>query len=136
MSYAMSLALQEAVYTQLALDVALVGLVGSAIFDAPPTGAPPPLYVLLGTEQVRDRSSKTTEGAMHDFVVKIVSDEAGFAAAKTVGAVVCDALIDANVVLSRGRLISLGFRKARAKRGKAPEGRQIDLTFRAFVEDV
>lgn len=136
MSYAMSFALQEAVYAELSTDATLVGLVGSAVFDAPPIGTPPSLYVLLGTELVRDRSSKTSDGAAHDFVVKVVSDGAGFAEAKAVAAAVCDALNDASLVLSRGRMSSLGFRKARARRGKAPEGRQVDLTFRAYVEDV
>ena len=136
MSYAMSFALQQAVYGELTTDAVLVGLVGTAIFDAPPIGTPPPLYVLLGTEIVKDRSSNTTDGAAHDFVVKVVSDGAGFGAAKEVAGAVCDALAGAPLVLSRGRLSSLGFRKARASRGKAPEGRQILLTFRAFVEDV
>ncbi len=136
MSYGMSFALQEAVYAELSTDVVLVGLVGSAIFDAPPIGTPPALYVLLGAEIVRDRSSKTSDGAAHDFVVKVVSDGAGFAAAKGVAGAVCDVLVDARLVLSRGRMSGLGFRRARARRGKGPEGRQIDLTFRAFVENV
>ena len=48
MSYAVSAALQEAVFQQLAGDVALGALVGSAIYDALPPGALPSLYVTLG----------------------------------------------------------------------------------------
>ncbi len=136
MSVAVSFALQEAVYGRLSTDPVVAALVGSAIFDAPPSGTPPPLYVLLGAEVVKDRSSKTSAGAQHDFVVKVVSDAPGFSAAKQAAAAVNDALVDAALVLSRGQLISLQFIKAKAQRGGAPEGRQIFLTFRAFVQDI
>lgn len=136
MSVAVSFALQEAVYGKLSADPVLAALVGTAIFDAPPTGTPPLLYVLLGAEVVRDRSSITTAGARHDFVVKVVSDAPGFGAAKQAAAAVSNALVDADLALSHGRLISLQFLKARAVRGKPPEGRQVLLTFRAFVQDI
>jgi hypothetical protein len=133
---AVSFALQEAVYGRLSADPVLAALVGTAIFDAPPSGTPPLLYVLLGAEVVKDRSSKTSAGAQHDFVVKVVSDAPGFSAAKQVAAAVNEALVDASLVLSRGHLISLQFVKAQAQRGKAPEGRKISLTFRALVQDI
>lgn len=136
MSVAVSFALQEAVYGQLSADPVLVALVGTAIFDAPPIGTPPLLYVLLGAEVVKDRSSKTSAGAQHDFVVKVVSDAPGFSAAKQAAAAVNDALVDTPLVLSRGHLISLQFLKAQAQRGTPPEGRQIFLTFRALVQDI
>jgi len=136
MSMVVSFALQEAVYGQLVADPVLAGLVGGAVFDAPPTGTPPVLYVVLGAERVRDRSSKTTGGAAHDFVVEVVSDAAGFADAKQVAAAVCDALVDAPLVMSRGHLAGLLFLRAQAVRGKPPEGRRVLLTFRALVQDV
>ena len=50
MSYALSSALQGAVYQALLDDVALFALVGDAIYDALPTGVVPPLNVTLGPE--------------------------------------------------------------------------------------
>ena len=47
MSYALSTALQSAVYQALADDVALFAIVGDAIYDALPVGALPPMYVGL-----------------------------------------------------------------------------------------
>jgi hypothetical protein len=95
----------------------------------------PGLYVTLGPEDVRDLSDADQHGASHEFVVSVVSDADGFMVAKTVAAAVSDALIDAPLVLSRGRLISLVFLRARAQRVAKGSQRQIDLRFRARVED-
>ncbi|MCP5085883.1 MAG: DUF3168 domain-containing protein [Rhodobacteraceae bacterium] len=135
MSYALAFGLQQAVFAALSGDAAVTALVGTDIFDAPPRGKVPALFVLLGEETTRDRSSKTSTGAMHDFSVQVVTDTAGFSKAKELAAAICDALIDADVTLVRGKLVGLHFRKARAVRGKSPEKRRIILTFRAFAED-
>ena len=82
MSYAASGPLQAAVYQALAADADLTALVGAAIYDAVPPGTLPPLYVTLGQELVRDRSDKTGDGAEHEFTVSVVTQTAGFAAAK------------------------------------------------------
>jgi len=68
-------------------------LIGSNVFDAPPTGSIPQNYVLIGDETVRNQSAKTSNGAVHEFVINVVSDAAGFATAKQVAGTVCDALI-------------------------------------------
>ncbi|WP_069299639.1 DUF3168 domain-containing protein [Neptunicoccus sediminis] len=135
MTYAVSHALQQGVYQTLTGDGAVSALVGEHIFDAPPSGAIPDLYVTLGDEQVRDKSSGSAGAALHDLDIRVVSSAAGFAAAKQVAAAVCDAVIGAEIALTRGRLISLSFRAARAVREGSPEQRQIRLKFRAFVED-
>lgn len=135
MSYAVSSALQEAVYQTLAGDETLGGHVGQAIYDALPSGKLPALYISLGPETVKDASDKTDRGADHRFTVSIVSTAPGFSTAKTVAAAVCDALVDADLTLNRGRLVSLGFDRATAKRTDAGNGRRIDLRFRARVED-
>lgn len=136
MSYGVSPALQAAVYQRLAADATLAALVGSAIFDAAPPGILPSLYVALGPEVVRDRSDKTGRGAEHEFTVSVVTDAAGFSAAKAAAAAVSDALVDADLTLSRGHLVSLCFLRAQAARVGAGDQRQINLTFRARVEDV
>ncbi len=135
MSYAMAAALQAAIYQRLRGSSDLGALVGDAVFDAVPAGISPSLYVLIGPEEVLDRSDKSRAGAEHRFVVSVVSNSAGFQAAKTVAATVSDALVDATLVLSRGRLVGLWFLKAVAKRTGRPEVRRIDLTFRARVEE-
>ena len=111
MSYAMSAALQSAVFAALAGQGDLQDAVGTDIFDAMPSGTGPPLYVALGPEQVRIDDAKTGSGAIQVFVVSVVT------------------------ALTRGRLVSLRFRSAKAARIDKGAGRKIDLTFRARVED-
>ena len=135
MSYGMAAALQAAVYQQLLGDAVLSGLVGANIFDAAPTGAVPSLYVSLGAEDVKDASDKTGSGAAHEFTVSVVTDGAGFLGAKDVAVAVSDSLSGAALVLTRGRLVSLNFLKARARRVRADDVRRIDLRFRARLED-
>jgi len=135
MSYAIAAALQEAVFQRLSADSALTGLVGGAVHDAVPTGSLPQTYVVLGPEDVRAGSDGTGQGAWHRFVVSVVTDEAGFRGAKDVAMAVSDALVDAPLTLSRGRLVALNFYRARARREDRGTLRRIDLTFRARVED-
>ncbi len=135
MTFAASAGLQTAVYTRLMSWDPLTALVGAAIYDALPSGSVPAIYVALGAEESRDRSDMTGRGAEHDFVVSVVSDATGFAMAKQVAAAVCDALIDAPLALSRGTLVALWFRQAKASRTGTAERRQVDLTFRARTDD-
>ncbi len=92
MSYGMAAALQKAVYGRLVADQALAALVGTAIHDAVPPGKLAGTYVSLGPEDVRDASDKTGNGAWHDFVVSVVTDEPGFMTAKAAAAAVSDAM--------------------------------------------
>lgn len=132
MSYASAAALQAAVYAALQDDPHVASLSGGAIYDAIPAGAVPGLYVSLGPEMARDRADKGGDGAVHDFAVRVISDGAGFGAAKALAVAISDALNAAPLDLSRGRLISLQFRRASARR--AGTSRQIDLWFQARVD--
>jgi hypothetical protein len=134
MSYAVSSALQAAVYARLQGDAALTAMVGADIFDALPPGSLPQLYVALGPETAKDAGDIGGTGAWHKFVVSVVTAQAGFQTAKAAASAISDALIGADLALSRGTLVGLWFDKAKARR----EGRglrRIDLTFRARVED-
>lgn len=135
MTYAVSSALQAAVFQRLSTDPGLTAILGNAIYDALPAGTLPPLYVMLGAENVRDASDKTGAGAMHEFVVSVVTENAGFASAKVAAAAVSDALLRAPPTLSRGRIVSLDFYKAKAARVENGDLRQISLIFRARVAD-
>ncbi|MGB1209278.1 MAG: DUF3168 domain-containing protein [Paracoccaceae bacterium] len=134
MSYALSAALQEAVYASLSQDTTLSELVGGAIYDAAPPGRLPALYVTLGPETVRDASDQIHAGARHDLRVSVVSDEAGFLGAKTVAARISDVLHRAPLTLTRGTLVGLWFWRADARRTN-DGSRRIDLIFRARVDD-
>ncbi len=132
MSYGSGAALQAAVFQRLLSDEALEALVDGAVHDAVPAGQASGTYVALGPEEVRDLSDASGSGAEHRFVVSVVTDAAGFHTAKLAAAAVSDALVGAELSLSRGRLVSLGFLRAVAKRSNG--GRRIDMTFRARVE--
>lgn len=136
MSYAVSPALQAAVYQALTADPALGALVGAAIYDAVPTGPVPPLYVTLGAEDVRDRSDPDGAGAEHRLTVSVITATASFHTAKQAAAAVSDALVGAELSLARGRLVNLGFDRARARREGTGGLRRIDLRFRARVDDI
>jgi len=136
MSYGVAAALQAAVYQQLLADADVSALVGAAVYDALPAGVLPATYVSLGPETVRDRSDKSGAGALHVFTVSVVTETAGFGAAKAVAAAITDALTGAGLSLSRGRLVGLWFDRATARRtGSGGSIRRIDLRFRARVED-
>ena len=135
MSYGVSSALQSAVFLHLSNDPALAGLVGADIYDAIPSGTLPSLYVTLGPEVAKDMSDKTGAGAVHDFTVSVITDAAGFSAAKDVAAAVSDALVDADLTMGRGTLVSMHFIKAAAVRIGTGDLRQINMIFRAHVAD-
>lgn len=135
MTYAIAAALQKAVFERLQSDATITGLVGSAIYDAIPPGIVGGTYVSLGPEDVRDASDDTGYGAWHEISVSVVTDEAGFSAAKQVAIAVSDTLVDAALTLDRGHLVALNFYRARARRVQDADVRRIDLRFRARVED-
>lgn len=135
MSYAMSAALQSAIFTALASDTVLAELVGDGIYDALPTGALPEIFVSLGREKVRDASDQSGNGALHNLEISVITSLPGFAGAKRVAAAVSDALHGADLTLARGRLVFLRFERAEARRTDANSTREILLRFRARVDD-
>lgn len=135
MSYGVSAALQAAIYQRLLANTNLTALVGTAVYDNPPSGAVLGTYVSLGPEDVRDRSDKTSYGALHMITISVITDAAGFQVAKQVGAAVSDALQGAELILSRGMLCYINFDRATARRVGTGETRRIDLRFHARVQD-
>lgn len=134
MSYGAAAALQAAVYQRLMADTALAALVGDAVYDALPPGEGPGTYVLIGPEEVRDRSDKTGPGAEHRLKISVVTDAAGFHSAKAAAVAVSDALVGAELVLARGHLVALDFLRATASRSDGGAARKVELTFRARVD--
>lgn len=139
MSLGLSGELQGAIFGALTADAALNALVGAEIYDAPlPSGGSLPLgeHVTLGEEMVKPFGSTTSSGGVHDFDVVVHSTANGFSAAKEVAATIDAILVDSNLTIAGGHLVSLRFLKAKAKRGIAPELRRIEMRFRAVVEDI
>lgn len=135
MTYVLAAGLQEAVYARLSGDVALVALVGTAIFDAAPAGQIPSIYVAIGPEDAVASRDKTGRAALHKFTVSVVSEDAGFQAAKLVAGAIDEALTSVSLPMARGTVVSLFFQKARARRERAGTKRRIDMQFQAHVDD-
>lgn len=135
MTYACAPALQTAIYARLAGDPVLSDLLGGAVFEAPPAGDVPPIYLSLGPEDVAEMSCKTGRGAIHRLTLSVVSDAASFLVAKQAAAAANDALISAPLTLSRGTVVSVRFDRARARRDRSGAKRRIDLRFRVAVDD-
>ena len=134
MTYALAAALQQSVFQHLTSDAAVTAALGSDLFDAMPTGSLPQIYAVLGAEEVLDRSDISGSGARHRFTINVFTSSAGFTIAKQAAAAICDALVDAPLVLSRGRLVGIWFERASAQR-LDDSGRSITLLFAARVED-
>ncbi len=130
MSYGAAAALQAAIYQRLVAQIA-----GVPVFDAPPDGAGAGTFVLIGPEDVADASDKSGNGADHRLSISVITDAAGFLAAKAVAGAVSDALVGAALTPTRGRVVSLRFVRAVARRLNEGEARRIDMTFRARVQD-
>ena len=135
MSYAVSLALQKAVFDGLTADATLTALVGANVFDQAPGGTVPDLFVVLGDDKARDRSDQSGHGSAHDMTISVVTTRPGFADAKAAGVAICDALLGPVLVLERGRMLNASFLTARARREAQGARRIVDLIFRFRVSD-
>lgn len=129
MSYGAAAALQAAIYQRLVAEMP-----GVAIHDAPPAGGGTGTWVLIGPEEVLDVSDHSGPGAEHRLTISVLSDAAGFLTAKEIGVRISDALVGAELALSRGRLVGLTFQRAQVARLNQGAVRRIDLRFRARVE--
>lgn len=131
MSYSCAAALQSAIFAELS---GAAGLASVMIVDAIPTGGGTGTFVLLGPEDALDASDKSGQGAEHRVVISVISDARGFLEAKEIAATISDVLVGATPAMSTGRIVSIGFAKAVAKRLKDGDVRRIDLTFRVRIE--
>ena len=111
MSYGAAAALQAAVYQRLAAVPALAGV------PVLRRGAAGRGHGHLRADRAGGGAgcSRTRPGAGPSigFGVSVISDAAGFLAAKAMAVAVSDALVDAPLVLTRGRLVGLWFLRAR-----------------------
>ncbi|MGF1550900.1 MAG: DUF3168 domain-containing protein [Paracoccaceae bacterium] len=139
MTYALAWPLQKAIYERLLTDPAVAAIAGGRVFDAAPAWSGPAEaegpYAVLGEESVRDWSSVEAGGAAHVLTVSVFGTERGFAQAKRLAGTISEALTAGDLVPERGRVASVAFLDARARREARGRLRRIDLRFRARVED-
>lgn len=135
MTYALAAALQSALYSRLTNDPELQALVGDAIHDAVPAGTPQGTFVLLGPEEVTDRSDATGAGAEHRVKIVVVTASAGFALAKKVAGRICDCLAEAPIAIERGRVVGVWFQRATATKSAQGGTRRVELWFRVRLSD-
>jgi hypothetical protein len=131
MTYALAAPLQAAIYSRLTSDPALTDV---QVFDATPAGAVSAVHVVLGAEDVRDRSDKTGRAAQHRFVLTVAGDGGGFHRLKEVAGAV-EAALHAMLPLSRGRVAFMRFERAVARRDRDGTRRRVEMTFRALLDD-
>ena len=134
MTYALGASLQTAVYGRLASDPALDALVAGAVFDTIPDDAPD-LFVAIGPERVSGRLDVTGSGAVHDISVSVVTRRGGYFSAKDAAGRVSEALTGSVLAMTRGRIVSIRFLRARTRRDEGEGTRRVDLWFRARVDD-
>lgn len=134
MSYAAAADLQGAVFARLNGDATLGALVPGGVHDAPLPASPPGTYVVIGLEDVIDRSDVSGPGAEHRLTIQVVSDSNGFFDAKTAGARI-DALMEQPwPPLAAGRVVACWFQDARARRVDGGDLRRLDLRYRLRLE--
>lgn len=124
-------ALQSALHGRL---TGLAALDGIPVVDALPSGDVPLTYVLIGPEEVRDASDKSGNGAEHRVTLSVISEAAGFFSAKTIAAEIGDAMEATALPLPEGRVVSIRFQRAVARRLEAGAARRIDLVYRIRIE--
>lgn len=130
MSYAVSAAVQKAMYEALVADPPV-----GAIFDGAPEGEVPDTYAVIGAEDVRDRSSMDARLSEHRAIVTVYGAEAAFSSTKLMAGAICDRMLAGLPNLDRGRVVSIEFIRARARRVTSNAQRRIEMTFRLIVED-
>lgn len=136
MSMLSSAALQKAIYVAMTSNTELVALANGQIFDAPISGTLPEVFVQLGEEKQTDISSATSEAARFDLTIRVSSSAAGFSSAKIIATQICETLNDQPLLLESGRLRFLRCTRSQARFLGSTRRRNIDLNFRAYIDEI
>ena len=136
MTYRLSAALQSAIFDRLSNDPDVDAAFGGAVFDTPPAGELPSLYLTIGSEDVTARDDKSGSGAVHRLALAIVASNSGFFDAKSAAGLVETSLTRPGPwLMDQGRIVDVRFSKARAHQDRSGQTRRIDLQFRVRVDD-
>ena len=139
MTYAMSWPLQQALFRLFCENAICAEYFGHRIYDAPPPllgeAAPDGIYLTFGDEEVDDWSTGSDSGAVHLIQLTVNAPRRGFSEAKQAAAAVSDAILDGELVPTRGTVVNARFIDAKTKRAENDALRQITLRFRITMED-
>ncbi|MGB0412248.1 MAG: DUF3168 domain-containing protein [Pikeienuella sp.] len=108
------------------------------VFDEAPhrsRGGVNDTYITIGDEVISPWNTGTDLGATHDATLRVCAPQRGFIFAKSVAALVHDALTSFAPLLSVGRVVRHDFVSAKTEREAQGALRRIDLTFRFVIED-
>ncbi|MCB4768919.1 DUF3168 domain-containing protein [Ancylobacter sp. Lp-2] len=127
-------ALRAALHQALVADAPLIAALGGArIHDVPPASPDFP-YVTLGEAQVLDWSTATERGEEHRLTLHVWSRQGGHGEALNLAALVQEALHDAALPLTEGRLVNLRATGAEIRREAGGRTYRAVLRFRAVTE--
>lgn len=118
--------LQAAIWRVLDAEPALAGI---PVWDAPPAGTRPDLWVHVGEDDVRAAPDATADGAEHLIKLWIEGIPGSYAQAKDAAAAILAALEARPAVPG---LVSIEFRRSRAR--NVGGRRRIEMIFRARMD--
>jgi len=136
MSFGASADLQRVIYDLLSATGSGDALEGIPVVDRFEAGTLPPVYVAIGPERMRDRSTKTSRSAEHRLSITVHSALGGFARIKEIAAAIAERLEGQRPALASGTLCSLRLISVAPARGGSGEERRVEMNFRAFVDDI
>jgi hypothetical protein len=139
MTYALGWPLQEALFGALSADPECAAFFDTRIHDAPPPfgsdAEAEGLYLVIGDERVRDWSTASDEGAVHQVRLDVYAPRRSFAEAKQAAAAVSDVVLKSALTPARGRVVNARFVDARTGRSENDALRRIAMRFRFTLED-
>lgn len=104
-------------------------LAGIPVWDAPPAGARPELWVHVGEDDVRAAPDASADGAEHFVKIWIEGIPGSYARAKAAAAAILEAL---ETPPAMPGLVSIEFRRSRAR--NVGGRRRIEMIFRARMD--
>lgn len=134
MSYADAVALQSAIHACLVDDPDLNDLVGGSIFDAVPEDGVPDVYVAIGAEETTRRGDSLGQVIRYRVEVSVIGRRESFVAVKSAASAAEVALTRVPLEVPGAEVVELRLERTRARRGKHPARRRIDLTFRITLD--
>lgn len=130
-----SFSLQQAFFSTLKANEAMIGLVGTRIYDAVPARALYP-YASYGPVSLRDRSDSSNSGHEHIVSIAAYSRQPGYREAYALADAITEAIDATTLNLSGHKLILLRFDNAEFVREADSLTTRALVTFRALTETI
>lgn len=126
-------ALKAALRARLLADTDVAGLVGTAIYDAPPRGALPP-YLAFGEALARENGTVERDGSVIEADLVAITSERGTETALNIASAITAALGGAGPAMEGHRLVALEVSRTLARHDPATSLTRATLRLRAFTE--